>query len=198
MMSQIIKQAEQFIKERLGTDSTGHDWYHMDRVRRLALDIARTEDGADLFIAELAALLHDIPDPKLDGGSGEGKKALHNWLAGTGLEREHIRRLEEIIYTISFSRGNRRLPSLEAKIVQDADRLDAIGAIGIARAFAYGGQSGQLLYDPEGGKSTIGHFYDKLLQLKETLHTQRAKDIAEEKHQYMADFLQQFYREWDV
>ena len=197
-MNQIIEQAEQFIRERLGTDSSGHDWYHMDRVRRLSLEIARKEDGADLFIAELAALLHDIPDPKLDGGTGKGRRLLHNWLDGTGLSKEQIRRLEEIIYSISFSKGVRVLPSLEAKIVQDADRLDAIGAVGVARAFAYGGQSGQLLYNPEGGKSTIRHFYDKLLQLKDHLHTQTAKDIAEERHQYMAGFLQQFYKEWDV
>lgn len=207
-----LKEAEAFVKKQLGRDASGHDWFHIDRVRKLSLHIAHTENTGDLFVIEMAALLHDIPDAKLHETEDAGMLFLRDWLTQIKLPNEQEQAIMGIISTISFSSGISKLPSIEAKIVQDADRIDAIGAIGIARTFAYGGKKGQLLYDPSieirehmtkqeyrtGQSTSIHHFYEKLLKLKDMLHTDTAKKIAAERHAFMELFLQQFYKEWDV
>ncbi|RFU65464.1 HD domain-containing protein [Peribacillus glennii] len=207
-----IDMAQAFVKKQLGYDTSGHDWYHIDRVRKLSLRLARTENQGDLFVIEMAALLHDIPDSKLHQSEDEGWQILREWFSEIKLPEETEKAVTDIISTISFSAFIDELPSIEAKIVQDADRLDAIGAIGIARTFAYGGKKGQAIYDPDiearknmtkqdyrsGKSSSIHHFYEKLLKLKGMLHTKTAKKMAAERHEYMEIFLQQFYKEWDV
>ncbi|MHC0035717.1 HD domain-containing protein [Pseudoneobacillus sp. C159] len=196
----------------MGDDSTGHDWFHVDRVRKNALYIASKEHEGDLFIIEMAALLHDIPDEKLNETIESGQKRLQDFLNKIELESESNLKILEVIHSISFRGGEKKnLPSWEAKIVQDADRLDAIGAIGITRAFAYGGKKGNPIYNPSfkirekmtveeyrhGKSSSIHHFYEKLLLLKDLLNTETAKLIAEDRHRYMEQFLTQFYQEWN-
>ncbi|RFU69696.1 HD domain-containing protein [Peribacillus saganii] len=210
-MKDIIKRAEAFVKEKTAGDASGHDWHHIDRVRRLSLQIAADETKGDLFLIELAALLHDIPDGKLNKNEEEGWSLLEEWLYNE-LSPELAVQVREIIKLIPFSAGKTEQLSIEAAIVQDADRIDAIGAIGIARTFAYGGKKGQALYDPsisvrenmslkeyrEGKSSSIHHFYEKLLKLKDIMNTDSAKKIASERQEYMENFLNQFYKEWDV
>jgi uncharacterized protein len=207
----IIQQIETFVKNTLGDDTTGHDWYHIERVRRNALYIWEQEQRGDRFIIEVAALLHDIPDGKLNISEEIGYQRLHTFLEQVQIEPEYKDHVLQIISAISFNGGQKRdLKSIEAKIVQDADRLDAIGAIGIARVFAYGGKKGQPIYDPSlslreemtieeyrnGKSSSIHHFYEKLLKLRELMHTETAKKMAHERHEFMKVFLHQFYSEW--
>ncbi|WHY65428.1 HD domain-containing protein [Neobacillus sp. SuZ13] len=212
MRNQVIEQTENYVRNELGEDATGHDWFHVDRVRRNALHICKEETTGDPFIIEMAALLHDIADEKLNESSEKGEEKLESFLQTLLLTDTDKRHIKQIIETISFKGGQRTtLSTIEAKIVQDADRLDAIGAIGIARAFAYGGKKGQSIYDPSisvrnemtleeyrKGKSTsIHHFYEKLLKLKDLLNTDTARKMAESRQQMMVTFLEQFYREWD-
>ena len=212
MKNQMIEQTEVFVCNESGDDATGHDWFHVDRVRRNALHICKKEKQGEAFIIEMAALLHDIPDEKLNESIEKGQKKLDTFLQTiplTDIEKKHIK---QIIGTISFKGGQTTaLSTIEAEIVQDADRLDAIGAIGIARAFAYGGKKGQPIYDPSinvrgemsleeyrKGKSTsIHHFYEKLLKLKDLLNTSTAREMAQCRQQMMETFLEQFYQEWD-
>jgi uncharacterized protein len=208
----IIETTVEFVRKQMGEDSTGHDWYHVDRVRRNALLIAERERQGDLFIIEMAALLHDIPDEKLNSSVHEGQDKLSNFIEGTPLSADLTLKIIEVINSISFRGGEKKpLSSIEAKIVQDADRLDALGAIGIARTFAFGGKKGQPIYHPDltvrekmtieeyrqGKSSSIHHFYEKLLLLKDLLNTDTAKMMAEERHRYMEEFLLQFYQEWN-
>ncbi|MEH7273887.1 HD domain-containing protein [Neobacillus vireti] len=212
MNEQIIEQTITFVRDELGEDATGHDWFHVDRVRRTALHIAKQEQKGDPFIIEMAALLHDIPDEKLNKSAEAGKNKLDSFFQTISLQEEIQNSIIQIIESISYKGGIKtELETIEAKIVQDADRLDAIGAIGIARTFAYGGKKGQPIYDPNltvreemsleeyrKGKSTsIHHFYEKLLKLKDLLNTEAAKEMAESRHQMMVLFLDQFYLEWD-
>jgi uncharacterized protein len=212
MNEQLIKQTAAYVRNELGEDATGHDWYHVDRVRRAALHICNQEQAGDPFIIEMAALLHDIPDEKLNDSAEAGRNKLDLFFQSIKLPNDVQNAIVQIIESISYKGGRKtELTSVEAKIVQDADRLDAIGAIGIARAFAYGGKKGQPIYDPKlnvreemsieeyrKGKSTsIHHFYEKLLKLKDLLNTDTAKEIAEKRHQMMELFLEQFYLEWD-
>ncbi|WP_026573195.1 HD domain-containing protein [Bacillus sp. UNC438CL73TsuS30] len=212
MKKQIIEQAETFVQSELAEDATGHDWFHVDRVRRNALFIYEQEKSGDPFIIEMAALLHDIPDEKLNETAEKGEAKLDGFLRIIELSKEDIQQIKKIIASISFKGGRKiELETVEAKIVQDADRLDAIGAIGIARVFAYGGKKGQQIYDPSyqireemtieeyrKGKSTsIHHFYEKLLKLKDLLNTETAKKMAVSRHQMMEIFLEQFYQEWN-
>jgi uncharacterized protein len=212
MESMIIQKAEVFVKEHLGADATGHDWYHVDRVRRNALYICREEAKGDPFIIEMAALLHDIPDEKLNETAEKGQEKLDTFLQSLNISFETKCKINGIINTISYKGGKgAELTSIEAKIVQDADRLDAIGAIGIARAFAYGGKKAQPIFDPKmsirenmsleeyrnGKSSSIHHFYEKLLKLKELLNTETAKGLAESRQQFMELFLREFYKEWN-
>jgi uncharacterized protein len=212
MNNQIIEQTETFVRKELGEDATGHDWYHVERVRRNALHICKEEKTGDSFVIEMAALLHDISDEKLNESAEKGKERLALFLHTITLPDETINHIIQIIESISFKGGKKtELKSIEAKIVQDADRLDAIGAIGIARAFAYGGKKGQPIYDPninvreemsleeyrKGKSSSIHHFYEKLLKLNDLLNTKAAQKLAESRHRMMVMFLEQFYQEWD-
>ena len=208
---EILAEAVAFAREVLTGESSGHDWWHIARVRALARTIAAAEH-ADTFICELAALLHDIADPKIAGDWESGLARVGDWLAAHDVptaERDHVL---DIIASISFAGGSKPAPkTLEGRVVQDADRLDAVGAIGIARAFAYGGAHGRILYDPaiaprermtpEEYRShltpTINHFYEKLLLLKDRMNTDYARQLAEQRHQVMEAFLDEFYAEWD-
>jgi uncharacterized protein len=210
--NRLIQATETFVRQQLGADATGHDWFHVDRVRKNALYIYKEETNGDPFIIELAALLHDIPDEKLNETIEKGQEKLASFLQTLLLSTEQKDQITEIINTISFKGGNGAiLTSIEAKIVQDADRLDAIGAIGIARAFAYGGKKGQPIYDPEmdvrkemsleeyrtGKSSSIHHFYEKLLKLTGLMNTESAKKLAKSRQQFMEMFLEEFYKEWN-
>ncbi|MEK3990893.1 HD domain-containing protein [Robertmurraya sp. FSL R5-0851] len=211
-MEQVIAKTEEFVKREMSADSTGHDWFHIDRVRNIALKIHEKEKIGDPFLIELAALLHDISDEKLHSSKEEGEKKLTSFLSLLPLNELKKNQIKEIIETISFKGGNNRnITTAEAAIVQDADRLDAIGAIGIARAFAYGGKKGQPIYDPninvrtsmtneeyrKGHSSSINHFYEKLLKLKEKMNTKTGREIAERRHLYMEEFLLEFYNDWN-
>jgi uncharacterized protein len=191
-----IEKVEQRVKEILSGESTGHDWYHIDQARTMALRIAEKE-GSDKDIVELAALVHEIGDRKFYPDKAEGLAATRNVLEGADVPVDAIEKVMHIAETISFSGG--KIPeSLEGKIVQDADRMFALGAIGIARAFAFGGKKDRMIYDPEKkDATTIQHFYDKLLLLKEKMNTGTGKKIAQERHVYMEQFLKQFYAEWE-
>jgi len=212
LKNQIIKDTEKFVESELGEDATGHDWFHVDRVRRNALHICKEERTGDPFVIEMAALLHDIPDEKLNENAEKGKEKLASFFKTITLPEETQNHITQIIESISYKGGiKQQLRTVEAKIVQDADRLDAIGAIGIARAFAYGGKKGQPIYNPtikvreemtleeyRKGKSTsIHHFYEKLLKLKDLINTSTARKMAESRQELMLIFLQQFYQEWD-
>jgi len=208
----VITETEQFVKQRLKNDAAGHDWHHIDRVRKASLYICKQEKKGNPFIIEMAALLHDIADVKLNISKEEGLYALNHFLQTQKIAAEDKQHILAAIESVSFNGGNSIPPAtIEAKIVQDGDRLDALGAIGIARTFAYGGSKGNMLYDPSidirtnmseieyrHGKSTsIHHFYEKLLKLKDLLHTNTAKKIAEERHRVMEFFLAEFYKEWN-
>ncbi|MDM5331318.1 HD domain-containing protein [Neobacillus sp. CF12] len=212
MNEQIIDQTALYVRNELGEDATGHDWYHVDRVRRTALHICKQEQVGDPFIIEMAALLHDIPDEKLNDTAEAGRNKLDLFFDSIELTKDEKNAIVQIIDSISYKGGRKsELKTIEAKIVQDADRLDAIGAIGIARTFAYGGKKGQPIYNPKinvreemsleeyrkGKSSSIHHFYEKLLKLKDLLNTETAKEMAEKRHQMMVLFLEQFYLEWD-
>lgn len=201
------------IKEQFSGETTGHDWYHIERVWKNAKLIAQGED-CNLIVVELGALLHDIADHKfVDNFEEEGNARTQTMLTKHGFDHDLINQVLHIVQNCSFKGGigENKMKSIEGYIVQDADRLDAIGAIGIARTFAYGGKSGNMIYDPlikpTDFKSeeeyrttrthTINHFYEKLLLLKDLMNTQTGKKLAKKRHQYMLDFLDQFYAEWD-
>ena len=209
----VIDQTADHIKTVLSGDGTGHDWWHVYRVWKMARRIGQAEN-ADLLVVELAALLHDIADWKLhDGDSSVGPRMAKDWLDSLDLDPGITGQVCRIIAEISFKGAAVEQPklSLEGKVVQDADRLDAMGAIGIARAFAYGGAKGRLIHDPavkpaehrtaeaylKGGGTTINHFYEKLLLLKDRMNTATGRAIAHGRHRVMEDYLQRFYEEWE-
>lgn len=211
--NKLIEQTAVFVRSELENEASGHDWWHIARVTKMAKFIAEKE-GADVFICELAALLHDIADEKLnpDGGEAAGLKKVREWLITQKASEETINDVIEIISTMSFKGGNRPpMRTIEGMVVQDADRLDALGAIGTARTFAYAGAHGDLMYDPElrpreqmtkkeyrHGKSTaINHFYEKLLKLKNLMNTETARQLAAKRHELMEQFLNDFYEEWE-
>jgi len=213
-LAAVIEQTEHLIRERLAGDASGHDWWHIDRVRHTAVALARQE-GADVTLCELAALLHDVADWKFHGGDDTaGPRAAREWLMSLAVNHHTIDQVCEIIAQVSFKGAGvvTNMSTLEGCCVQDADRLDAIGAVGIARAFAFGGAFGRAMYDPEHppelhadfaaykSKSgpTINHFYEKLLLLKDRMQTATGRAWAEERHQFMEQFLAQFYREWQA
>ena len=208
-----IESCIAFVKKTLSGAEGGHDWFHIERVWKNAKLIASGEE-CDLEVVELAALLHDIADSKFHGGDEEiGPKKAREYLSNTRIETQKVNHIVAIIENVSFKGGHnaRNHSSIELDIVQDADRLDAIGAIGIARTFNYGGFKNRAIYDPsiapnlnmtkeEYKKSTaptINHFYEKLLLLKDLMNTESGERIAEQRHQYMEGFLNQFYREWN-
>ena len=211
-MKSIISLLEKRVKQLFENEGTGHDWHHIDRVRKIALHIQK-EEGGDSQIIEIAALLHDISDHKFNGGDFElgaitADKMLVTYAVDKGIRKQVV----DIIKNVSYKGSGEedRMNSLEGKIVQDADRIDAIGAIGIARTFAYGGSIGQPIYDPaippkenqsvesyvNERSHTVNHFYEKLLLLKDRMHTETGKIMAKERTEYMKRFLDQFYKEW--
>ncbi len=196
-----IQKLRDLITEKFAHESTGHDVYHMERVVKQALYIAKIEK-ADELVVELAALLHDISDHKFNGGDEyKGSEEARNILNDLNFETDIVNHVCQIILEVSFKNGtNKYSPStLESEIVQDADRLDAIGAIGVARTFAYGGFVGNPIFIPESptsGKHTIAHFHEKLLKLKDLMHTESAKKIANLRHDFLCNYLEQFKTEW--
>jgi uncharacterized protein len=211
-MHNVIAATEAFIQERLATDATGHDWHHVFRVRRNALEIAQQE-GGDLFVVELIALLHDVADWKFHNGNEHaGTDTSREWLTQLHVPTLVVEQVCDGISKLSFKGANVTAEpmSLEGQIVQDADRLDAIGAIGIARAFAYGGHKGRPMYDPaiqpvlhdsfesykKNAGPTLNHFYEKLILLYDRLNTKTAKRMAQQRHEYLQTFMQQFLHEW--
>jgi len=211
--SEIIEKTSVFVRETLAGMEGSHDWWHIYRVWKMAARLAQQEK-ADTLVVELGALLHDIADAKFHGGDEEiGPRKAKEFLESISVERAVIDHVERIIRNISFRKGleGQEFRSIELDIVQDADRLDAIGAIGVARTFAYNGAKGRQLYDPavkpnlhmtkEEYKAstapTVNHFYEKLLLLKDRMNTAAAKAIAEHRHVYMEQYLEEFYKEWE-
>lgn len=209
----IIEKTIEFVKQTLSGAEGGHDWWHIWRVWNTARKIALQEEGVDLFVVELGALLHDIADYKFhDGDENIGPRMAHEFLTSLQVESATIVHVEQIIKNISFKGGNEYQPftSPEMDVVQDADRLDAIGAIGIARTFNYGGHKNRGIYNPDikpdlqmdkdaytkSSAPTINHFYEKLLLLKDRMNTATGKQLAEKRHKFMLNFLDEFYLEW--
>lgn len=214
-MEKIIAHTIEFVKQELENAEGGHDWFHIQRVWKNSFTIASTESEADLLIVQLGALLHDIADSKFHNGDetvGPAKTAA--FLERFDLPTTTIDHVVNIVKHISFKGGNeaQKFRSLELDIVQDADRLDAIGAIGIARTFNYGGHKGRAIYDPNiqpnlnmskeeykaSTAPTINHFYEKLLLIKDRMNTPKGRQMAEERHQFMEQFLHQFFKEWEA
>jgi uncharacterized protein len=212
-MRDIIIKTADMLKERFEGEGSGHDWWHIYRVWQNAKSIAEYEK-CDKEIVELAALLHDIADWKFnDGDEKAGSRAARQWLKEQDAEEEVIVRVCEIIDNVTFkgAKVTNNMQSIEGMIVQDADRLDAIGAVGIGRAFAYGGFKGREMYNPKvkhqlhdsfeayknSESNEINHFYEKLLLLKDMMNTTKGKELAEERHKFMEEFLDRFYKEWD-
>lgn len=208
----VLEQARAYVKSELERDSSGHDWWHIVRVARTAKLLAEMEQ-ADVFVCELAALLHDIADEKLNASKEAGLGKLEAWLREAGVEHVVRKHILDIVSAISFAGGNEEPPAtLEGRIVQDADRLDAMGAVGIARAFAYAGWKGHLIYDPKlpprermtkgqyrsGISTAVNHFYEKLLKLKGLMNTESARVLAGKRHQFMELYLREFDKEWEL
>ncbi|MFH1072483.1 MAG: HD domain-containing protein [Nanoarchaeota archaeon] len=207
----VIRNTAEYVRKEMEGEGTGHDWWHVYRVWRTSTYIAK-EEHADLFIVQLGALLHDIADWKFNDEAA-GAQVTRKWLASLHVEKEVISSVCQIVQDISFKGAGvtSNISTLEGKIVQDADRLDALGAIGIARAFAYGGYKRREIYNPnikperhetfeqykKGTGSTINHFYEKLLLLKDLMNTETGRRMAEERHRYMEEYLDRFYREWN-
>ncbi len=209
----IIRTTSEYVREKFSGESSGHDWWHMRRVWNNALYIAKQEK-ADQFIVSLAALLHDIGDHKFHGGDESvGPSLAWKWLRQFDMKADIIQQICDIIAHVSFKGAAQVTPmrTIEGKVVQDADRLDAIGAMGIARVFAYAGFKGHELHIPgkqpelhttfeqyKNGKNTaINHFYEKLLLLKDRMHTVTGKKMAAERHRFMEQYLARFYQEWE-
>ncbi|WP_339228014.1 HD domain-containing protein [Oceanobacillus sp. FSL K6-2867] len=190
-----LKHIRDYVYTLFRDDETGHDYYHMERVARIAKMIAEVEQ-ANEFLCEAAAWLHDVGDEKLFQNPKDSIKRTNAFLASILLKETDINTINHIISGVSYSKGVVVPDTLEGRIVQDADRLDAIGAIGIARTFAYGGANQQLMYHPTKKATSIQHFDDKLLKLKDFMHTKSAKELAIERHRFMESFLKQFYEEW--
>lgn len=218
----IIENTVNFVKKELANAEGGHDWFHIERVFKNTLLIAKAET-VDILVVSLAALLHDIADPKFHNGDETlGPKIAKKFLIDENVPKEIVKHVIKIIKNMSFKNsfdtkknpaqvGEKKFTSKELEVVQDADRLDAIGAIGIARCFNYGGFKNRALYNPEilpnlnmtkeeyknSDAPTINHFYEKLLLLKDKMNTVSGKKIAENRHQFMENYLNQFYDEWN-
>ena len=208
----IIEKTKIFVKDKLYGEGSGHDWFHIERVYNLATYICEKENG-DEFIVKMTALLHDIDDWKFKKENNTDTTVTENFLKSMNIDEKYINIILNIIKTMSFKGGvvDSTQHTLEGKIVQDADRLDAIGAIGIARTFAYGGSKNRLIYNPNikpieytslddvknKDNHTVNHFYEKLFKLKDLMNTDTAKHIALERHRFMELFLEEFYYEWN-
>ncbi len=212
--NKIIRQVQSYVKKEFEGESSGHDWWHIFRVWKMAKEIAKKE-GGDLFVIELGALLHDIADWKFHGGDLKaGSKKARPLLKKFKVDKTTIEHVCDIIDNVSFKGAGAKngIKTLEGKIVQDSDRLDVIGAIGIARTFAYGGNKGREIYNPNikpklhksfddyknNKSSSVNHFYEKVLLLKDRLNTKTAKKIAEPRHKFLENYLKQFFKEWEV
>lgn len=211
---EVIRKTNEFIKERFSKEGSGHDYWHMFRVWNLAKHIAQSEENVNLLDLELAALLHDVADWKFhDGDEEAGPKAAREWLESLEVGEDTILHIEDIIRNVSFKGANveTKMTTIEGRIVHDADKLDAIGAIGVARTFAYGGSKSRLMHDPgvdpekhdsfesysKSEGPTINHFYEKLLLLKDRMFTKTGKEMAQHRHDFMERYLEEFYAEWD-
>jgi uncharacterized protein len=210
----LIEATIAFVKETLKDAEGGHDWFHIQRVFNNTLLIAKDEK-VNIIVVSLAALLHDIADSKFHGGNEAlGPKMAHDFLTKLQVDKNCVEQVVKIIQNMSFKNslgGKSDFNTIELQVVQDADRLDAIGAIGIARAFNYGGFKNRPLYDPEiqpnpnltkevytkSTSPTINHFYEKLLLLKDQMNTNTGKKLAEQRHEFMLSYLEQFYAEWN-
>ena len=209
----ILDKTRDYIKKELTGDGSGHDWWHIVRVTKTAMQIG-IKEKADLFIVELGAMLHDLGDFKFhDGDDTVGPRMVTEWLKSLNVDDVTIKKVVDIVKEISYKGADVETPmsTFEGEIVQDADRLDAIGAIGVARTFAYGGSKNREMHNPEiepenhdnfedyknSKAPTINHFYEKLLLLKDRMNTDTAKKMALKRHQYMEEFLNQFYKEWE-
>ena len=209
----VIQKTIDFVKEVLSDAEGGHDWWHIYRVWKLSKYIAQTEN-VDIFVVELGALLHDIADSKFHDGDEEiGPHKAREFLSSLNVEENVIIHIENIISNISFKGGKhtQNFTSPELDVIQDADRLDAIGAMGVARTFNYGGHKGIEIYNPEikpnlnmtkeeyknSNAPTLNHFYEKLLLLKDRMNTNSGKSMAKHRHKYMEQFLDEFYKEWN-
>ena len=208
--NKIINATKSYVKRHMNVYEPGHDWSHIERVCKMAKRIGK-EERADTFVVELAALLHDVADWKFHGNEA-GPKTARKWLETNSVEPETISHVVQIIEDISFkgARVKNKINTIEGKVVQDADRLEALGAIGVARAFSYGGYKNRPLYDPEikpllhttarqyenNNSTTITHFYEKLLLLKGMMNTKTGKKLAERRDRFMKMYLKEFLREW--
>lgn len=211
--AEVIEQTRAFVEEKFATESSGHDYWHMYRVWKLAKHIAESEKGVDIFTMELAALLHDIADWKFHDDEEAGPRAAREWLASLDVDDAVIKHVEDVIRNVSFKGAHveTKLKTIEGQIVHDADKLDAIGAIGIGRAFAYGGSKGRSMHDPNisaqqhdtfeayknSNSPTVNHFYEKLLLLKDRMFTETGRKLAQHRHKVMEEFLEEFLAEWD-
>lgn len=214
-MNTFVLKTITFVKESLKGTETGHDWFHTERVWKLSKLIAKTEK-CNILVVELSALLHDIADPKFHNGNENlALKISSDFLQEIQVDKKTIQQVLFIIKYISFKNKSEILKenfTKELEIVQDADRLDAIGAIGIARTFNFGGFKNNLIYHPDikpnlsqskekymkSNGTTINHFYEKLLLLKDMMNTQKGRELAQERHQFMLLFLEQFYKDWNI
>ncbi|WP_417600320.1 HD domain-containing protein [Owenweeksia hongkongensis] len=213
-MKKYISKTVNFVKQELKDAEGGHDWFHIERVWKTACTISQAEENANLLVVELGALLHDIADSKFHNGNEEiGPAKARDFLSSLALDQKTTEHVVNIIKHVSYKGGNeaQTFRSLELDIVQDADRLDAMGAIGIARTFNYGGHKSREIYNPEikpnlkmskeeykaSTAPTINHFYEKLLLLKDKMNTKTGRKMAENRHEFMESFLYQFYNEWN-
>jgi uncharacterized protein len=209
--SEIIQKTADYIACEFASEGSGHDWFHVDRVRNLTLRIGIAE-GSDLFVTEMAALLHDLDDWKMTGLESHFPAKAKKWLTDMEVKEDVSALILDVIEAVSYQGAGVETPAktVEAAVVQDADRLDAIGAIGIARTFSYGGHKSRLIYDPaiapvmhddfqsykKSTAPTINHFFEKLLLLKDRMNTNTAKSIADQRHHFMENYLEQFFDEW--
>jgi uncharacterized protein len=210
MSAGLIERAKGYVKERFENEFSGHDYFHTLRVFNMATRIARSE-GANLEIVQLAALLHDVDDRKISPKTHENQANAREFLVANGIDGDTVELICQIIREISFGSNDERPATLEGQCVQDADRLDAIGAIGIARAFAYGGNHNRHMHHPDvkpslhmtkeeyqkSESTTINHFYEKLFKLTALMNTQTALRIAQDREEYMKNFVAAFLDEWD-
>lgn len=211
-MEAILNEARSYVREQMTGEGTGHDWWHIHRVTKLAGKLAKQEEAKG-YICELAALFHDLADEKLVADKQEAQRSIADWLEGHGVSEEDTAHIMDIISTMSFQGGGGApMKTLEGEVVQDADRLDALGAIGIARTFVYAGSKGTVIFDPElppreqmtreeyrtGNSTAVNHFYEKLLKLAALMNTAAGRRLALERQAFMEAFLEQFYREWEL
>jgi uncharacterized protein len=210
----LVNKTAEHMKQKFYEDATGHDWWHLYRVWNLSKYIASKEKGANMLVVELAALLHDIADHKFHNGDMEiGATEAGKWLRKIGTDQKVIEQVQDIVRNISFKGINHtiNLKNLEGHIVHDADKLDAMGAVGIARAMAFGGAHGRLIYSPDipimedyvfektdaSNSTGIHHFYEKLLHLRDRMFTKTGHEMAKHRHKFMEQYLDEFYKEWD-